>query len=191
MFNLLIVSTNNIKLDNRLLKNISLLKKNNNIDVFGLNTKEELISNNHNIGQIFHLQYKEYFAQQKFFKKYIISYFIQIFNLRRLFILFKYSAYIKKNLNFSKYTHIWLQDFECVILYFFLNKQINFKKIIFDAHELYQYSIIRNSKYKKIVSFLVKFILKIFLKRVDLFITINDSILKFYKFNQTLFLNLS
>ena len=183
MFNLLIVSTNNIKLDNRLLKNISLLKKNNNIDVFGLNTKEELISNNHNIGQIFHLQYKEYFAQQKFFKKYIISYFIQIFNLRRLFILFKYSAYIKKNLNFSKYTHIWLQDFECVILYFFLNKQINFKKIIFDAHELYQYSIIRNSKYKKIVSFLVKFILKIFLKRVDLFITINDSILKFYKFN--------
>ena len=177
MFNLLIVSTNNIKLDNRLLKNISLLKKNNNIDVFGLNTKEELISNNHNIGQIFHLQYKEYFAQQKFFKKYIISYFIQIFNLRRLFILFKYSAYIKKNLNFSKYTHIWLQDFECVILYFFLNKQINFKKIIFDAHELYQYSIIRNSKYKKIVSFLVKFILKIFLKRVDLFITINVKIL--------------
>lgn len=183
MFNLLIVSTNNIKLDNRLLKNISLLKKNNNIDVFGLNTKEELNSNNHNIGQIFHFQYKEYFAQQKFFKKYLLYYFIIIFNLRRLFILFKYSAYIKKNLNFSKYTHIWLQDFECVILYFFLNKKINFKKIIFDAHELYQYSIIRNVKYKKIVSFFVKFILKIFLKKVDLFITINDSILKFYKFN--------
>lgn len=128
MLNLLIVSTNNIKLDNRLLKNISLLKNNNNnvdifsldtnVDIFSLDTKE-LIRNNHNIGQIFHFKYKEYFAQQKFFKKYIIKYFIKGSYLKRLFILFKYSTYIKKNLNFSKYTHIWLQDFDSILLYFF------------------------------------------------------------------------
>jgi len=183
MLNVLIVSTNNITVDNRLLKNISLLKEKKDIDVFGLNTKEELIRNNNKIWKIFDFSFTEYIKKQKFFKKYLIICIIKIFFLRRLFILFKYSTYIKKNTKFSKYSHIWLQDFDCAILYFFLKKKINFKKVIFDAHELYQYSIIRNTKYKKIASFFVKLIFKIFLKKVDLFITINDSLLKFYKFH--------
>lgn len=184
MTNFLIISTNNISIDNRLLKNISILEEKNKVDIFGLdlkNTHDEIKKNNDK--KIYYFSISKFLKNKKTFQKKILEFFFKIFYIKRLFILFQYSKYIKKNLKFHQYAYIWLQDFDCAILYFFLYKKIDFKKVIFDAHELYQYSFIRNAKYKKPVSFFIKLIFKFFFKSVDLFVTINTGILKFYKLN--------
>tara|TARA_E500000178_G_scaffold314259_1_gene332377 strand:+ start:2784 stop:4064 length:1281 start_codon:yes stop_codon:yes gene_type:complete len=195
---ILILGNNDIQNDTRLLKNIYLLKNKFEIDVFG-------ISSSKNMSKYKIYKFKNYFhwnnIREKFLLKkniiqkiffillnmhiFIISISNKFFHFIDFIKLFKYSGFITKNSKYSSYDYLWLQDFEDVLLYFFLKKKFCNAKIIFDAHEIYDETLIRNKSIllRGLFKYLILCVFNKFSKNVDHFLSVSEEITLYYKNN--------
>ena len=205
---ILIVGSNNIIDDTRLLKNIYFLKDKFEIDVFGISpskmmTKYKIFE----FKNYFHwniirenLLLKKKIIQKIFFvllnmHAFIISISNKFFHFMDFIKLHKYSRFITKNSKYSSYDYLWLQDFEGVLIFFFLHKKFGNAKIIFDAHEIYDETLIRNKSIllRGLFKYLILFVFNKFSKNVDHFICVNKEIIRYYKnnfsFNQNITFN--
>ena len=200
---ILLIGSNNIDDDIRFKKNFYFLEKKFNLDIFGIsiskkNTKtskfkifkfksnfvwnhirERFLIKESAISKIFYVLQNIYFI---FFA--ILNKFLHFIDFIKFY---KYSKFINKKSKYSSYDYLMLQDYEGVLLYFFLKKRFGEAKIIFDAHEIYDETLIRNKSiiFRSTYKFFIQRVFNTFSKKIDYFITVNDAILSYYKNNFT------